>query len=133
MNKSIVITAALLAGTAVLLGAFGAHGLKKIVSPELVNSFETGVRYQMYHALSLLVLGLSTSLPNSVKKWVARLFVMGVFLFSGSIYLLTFKEPLDLEPGLWGLITPIGGVFLIVGWFLLVYKVVNLKHLKVKN
>lgn len=132
MNKSIVITAALLAGTAVLLGAFGAHGLKNIVSAELVNSFETGVRYQMYHALSLLIIGLSTTLPESVKKWVARMFGIGILLFCGSIYILTFKEQLHIEPGLWGLITPIGGVFFMAGWFLLVYKVVNLKYLKVK-
>ncbi len=111
---------ALLGGLAVIAGAFGAHALRQRYHLEerLLTSFETGVRYQMYHALALLAVGLlalhgrgGTAL--SVAGWC---FLVGVALFSGSIYLLT----LAIGPArLWGPITPIGGAALIVGWFAL--------------
>ncbi|HLU50718.1 MAG TPA: DUF423 domain-containing protein [Flavobacteriaceae bacterium] len=130
MNKNIVVTATSLAGLAVILGAFGAHGLKKVATPEQVLSFDTAVRYQMYHALALLVIGLSGKLPDSLKKLVCRLFYWGVLLFSGSIYLFTFKDQLGFEVGKLGLITPVGGILLMTGWLVLVYKIVNLKNFK---
>ena len=88
MSKKIITTATLLGMIAIILGAFGAHALKKVLSTEELVTFETGVRYQMYHALFLLFIGLSTSLSEKSQKIIYYLTVSGVFLFSGSIYLL---------------------------------------------
>ena len=88
MSKKVISTAALLGMIAIILGAFGAHALKKVLSTEQLVTFETGVRYQMYHALFLLFIGLTTSLSEKSKKIIYYFTVTGVLLFSGSIYFL---------------------------------------------
>jgi len=127
MNKKITIFAAIFAALAIGLGAFGAHGLKNMVSPEAVVAFETGVKYQIYHALALLILGLSTSLPDKVKRQVSLFFLWGTFCFSGSIYLLSLNAILPFNTSKIALITPLGGLLFIIGWVVFVYKIVNLK------
>lgn len=121
MSRSILSTAALLGALAVILGAFGAHGLKSLVPPESVSTFETGVRYHMYHVFALLATGLlSIHYPVLPMKRAAQCFLVGMLLFSGSLYLLTLLKATDTV-GLSsiGLITPIGGLFLVAGWLFL--------------
>ncbi len=104
---------------AVALGAFGAHGLKAIVEPSQISTFETGVRYQFYHTFALLVLGLMMlHLNNKYLRWAGKAFVIGIFCFSGSLYLLALREVLSLGAfaKIIGPITPIGGLFLMAGW-----------------
>lgn len=129
MHKRFLTWGALLAGLAVALGAFGAHGLKKLVPPETVATFETGVKYQMYHALALLLAGLIAERLASVwLKRAAWCFLIGILLFSGSLYLLTALKATDsVGLGGLGIITPIGGVFFIAGWVCLVVGVRSIK------
>jgi uncharacterized membrane protein YgdD (TMEM256/DUF423 family) len=103
---------AISAGLGVALGAFGAHGLRTRVSADLLAVFETGVRYQMYHALALLVLALAWT-PASAKVLTAGgwLFVVGTIFFSGSLYVLTLTGA-----RWWGAVTPIGGLAFLAGW-----------------
>ena len=105
-------------GIAVALGAFGAHGLKKIVSTDVVSVFQTGVQYQMYHTLALLVIAIVYErLPNKWIKWSGHLFSFGILFFSGSLYLITaLKAEERPTPALIGAITPIGGLLFILGW-----------------
>ena len=101
-----------MAGLGVGLGAFGAHGLKARVSPEMLAVFETGVRYQMYHALGLLAVGwAATRGPGAWIQASGWLFVAGIAIFSGSLYVMTFTGARWL-----GAITPIGGLAFILGW-----------------
>lgn len=131
MHKRFLTWGALLAGLAVAFGAFGAHGLKKLVPPETVATFETGVRYQMYHALALLLVGLiAERLPSVWLKRAAWCFLIGILLFSGSLYLLTALKATDsVGLGGLGIITPIGGVFFIAGWVCLA---VGVRHKSLK-
>lgn len=121
MHKRFITTGALLGAIAVALGAFGAHGLKKIVPAETVQTFQTGVQYQMYHALALLLTGLLYEKCNQRFARVAgTLFITGIVLFSGSLYLLTAgraAETTSLDKA--GIITPFGGVAFIAGWLFL--------------
>jgi len=123
MERKIISVAALMGMTAIILGAFGAHALKKQLSIEQLGSFETGVKYQMYHALFLLFLGMNTFLNEKVKKTVFQLVIFGVFFFSGSIYLLTTKAITGVDFKFIGIVTPIGGAFLIVGWSILLWNI----------
>jgi uncharacterized membrane protein YgdD (TMEM256/DUF423 family) len=121
MHKLFLALGALLGGIAVALGAFGAHGLKKIVPSETVNTFQTGVQYQMYHALALIAVAIIfEKFPNKLMLWAGGAFCIGVLLFSGSLYLLTILKATG-KVGLEGvgIITPFGGLFFIVGWLLL--------------
>lgn len=128
MERKIIATAAFLSLTAIILGAFGAHALKNYLTPEQLISFETGVKYQMYHALFLLFLGLSAVfLTDKTKKLMYWLVVLGVAFFSGSIYLLTTKNVTGIDFKFLGPITPIGGTLLIVAWGILFVKVLNKK------
>jgi uncharacterized membrane protein YgdD (TMEM256/DUF423 family) len=126
-DKKIVASSAILAALAVGLGAFGAHGLKDILSASAASSFETGVRYQMYHSLALLIIGFANSIPAITRKWVYRFFLLGIILFSGSLYLLSLKEIAPFSVAFLGPITPIGGLLLIVGWFRLLYGILKAK------
>lgn len=121
MHKGFLQAGALLALLAVALGAFGAHGLKKIVDADAVAVFDTGVRYQVYHALALLITGmLFSTFPSSRLKWAGYCFIGGIILFSGSLYLLTFfKASGTVGLSGIGILTPIGGVGFIAGWLLL--------------
>ncbi len=111
---------ALSAALAVALGAFGAHALRARLAPELLATFETGVRYQMYHALALFVVAfaLSRYAPSPLLTASGWLFVLGTILFSFSLYLLTLTQMRWL-----GAITPFGGVAFIVGWLALAFAV----------
>jgi uncharacterized membrane protein YgdD (TMEM256/DUF423 family) len=124
MHKSFLVAGAILGGLGVALGAFGAHGLQRITSDStIIHGFQTGVQYQIYHALALLVTGiLFERLPNRFVKWAGNCFITGVILFSGSLYLLTlFKIQDNGLTKIVGPVTPLGGVFLIIGWvFLLI-------------
>lgn len=119
MNQQLFFlrTAAFLGAGAVALGAFGAHGLKNRLSPDLLTIFEVGVRYHMYHALALLALALAphtlwTSAATTTAAWS---WLVSILIFSGSLYLLAI---LDIR---WlGAITPIGGVAFIIGWLALI-------------
>ena len=128
MERKITSVAALLGITAIILGAFGAHALKKQLSVEQLGSFETGVKYQMYHALFLLFLGMNTFLNEKVKKTVFQLVIFGVFFFSGSIYLLTTKAITGVDFKFIGIVTPIGGVLLIIAWSVLFWNVWRAKR-----
>jgi uncharacterized membrane protein YgdD (TMEM256/DUF423 family) len=128
MNKTIIGTAAILGMLAVILGALGAHALKTWLTAEALTSFRTGVQYQMYHALFLLFVGGNKLLSNKHKKEIFTVIVAGVCCFSGSIYLLTTSEITGINFKPFGWITPIGGLFLIMGWVLLVLRVFNLKN-----
>jgi uncharacterized membrane protein YgdD (TMEM256/DUF423 family) len=115
MTKSFFIAGTLAAGLAVALGAFGAHGLQSRVTPERIGTFETGVRYHMYHALALFVVAwVQAQWPSWQAEWAGYLFIGGILIFSGSLYLLVLTD----TPWL-GAITPLGGVAFLAGWALL--------------
>lgn len=125
-QKKIIGIAALLGGLSVALGAFGAHGLESMVEAgkmqaDDIRIFETGVRYQFYHTFALLAVGLGYHLLNpKLAKYAIALFLTGMIIFSGSLYLLTLSEPLLGTRLSWlGAITPLGGVSLIAGWIVL--------------
>ena len=119
-----IIAGSFFAALAVIFGAFGAHGLKSKISAEDLVIFETGVRYQMYHSLGLILLGLlgiSTSI--NISQLPGLLFILGIIVFSGSLYLIPLTGLRWL-----GAITPIGGTALIVGWFSLIYNILNSQY-----
>ena len=111
--------AVFLAATAVTLGALGAHTLKELISESQLHSFETGVRYQLFHAITLLILSLNNKKINRHLKKSLRLMIAGVCLFSFSIYLLSIKDLINVPIKLLAPITPLGGVLLICGWLIL--------------
>ena len=121
MHKRFLLTGAALGALAVVLGAFGAHELKKIVPPDTVTTFQTGVLYQMYHAIALLAVAIIFErYPNKLIKWSGTCFIAGIILFSGSLYIITALKATE-SVGLngIGIITPFGGLFFIAGWLLL--------------
>ncbi|QFG53944.1 DUF423 domain-containing protein [Chryseobacterium sp.] len=105
----------------VILGAFGAHALKKIISAEKLVSFETGVRYQMYSALFLLIVGYILKFESPSEKWISILMIAGTFIFSFSIYLLSMSEAWNMNFKFLGPITPIGGLMMIISWAMLIF------------
>ncbi len=122
MHKGFLVTGSALAGIAVILGAFGAHGLKKLVPAETVSTFETGVRYQVYHAFALILVGILAEKFNlSWMTYAGYAFMTGILLFSGSLYVLTaLKATGTVGLSGIGIITPIGGLFFVTGWILMV-------------
>jgi uncharacterized membrane protein YgdD (TMEM256/DUF423 family) len=116
MGRPFLILGALFAGFGVAAGAFGSHGLREVLAPDRLAIFETGVRYQMYHALALLALGVLLARDDRpLFRHAAWSFVIGIILFSGSLYVLA------LTGMRWsGAITPLGGVAFLVGWVLVV-------------
>ena len=122
MNKTILITASLLGILSIILGAFGAHALKELIPYESQQTFETGVRYQMYHALLLLFVGSTSLIKQKTKSIIYYLVVIGLLFFSGSIYGLATNELSTFNFKSIGFITPIGGLSLILAWgFMFVY------------
>ncbi len=108
--------------TAVILGAFGAHTLEQVLDPEQLATFETGVTYQFYHSFALLFLGLWLYIRKTqMMEYAGWAFIIGTVLFSGSLYLLSVRELLNLGLKWLGPITPLGGTFFIVGWAILLY------------
>lgn len=108
---------ALFAGLGVAAGAMGSHGLRAMLSDHMLGVYEIAVRYQIYHALALLVLAaLSPHLPRTTLRWASGLFIAGILLFSGSLYALALTETRPL-----GMVTPIGGTCFLAGWVVLVW------------
>lgn len=125
-DKPIIVIGASVVLLAVLFGAFGAHAFEKELTPEQLATFETGVRYQFYHGLALLFLGLYTSINPAIRLLeVVILFSMGILLFSGSIYLIATRSITGLGIGLLGPLTPIGGTLFLIGWVLLIWRVLR--------
>lgn len=127
MYRTALILGALFAGLGVVLGAFGAHALKKVLEIDHLQIFETGVRYQMYHSFGLIASGICyVYFPTIKMKLSAAFFTTGILLFSGSLYAMTFLK-MSGQVGLGGLgiITPIGGVFFILGWLMLLLAVLK--------
>lgn len=129
MYKTALSFGAVFAGLGVILGAFGAHALKQVLAADQLQIFETGVRYQMYHAFALLIAGiLFSSFPFAQVKLASLFFIIGIVLFSGSLYAMTLlKANGQVGLGGIGIITPIGGLFFILGWLMLVLAVLK-KH-----
>jgi len=115
------IFGALFGMLAIIFGAFGAHALRKILTSELQSSFETGVKYQMYHAIVLLIIGYNFEFATPLESYIVYCFVIGVFLFSFSIYGLCISRAKGKKIVALGPVTPIGGLFLATGWGLLLY------------
>ncbi len=127
MNRFFLATGSALAALAVVFGAFGAHALKARLAAEQLQVFETGVKYQMYHALALVFLGIIFEKFNSpAAAYSGYLFLAGILFFSGSLYLLSTKSLLGIESwNFLGPITPLGGLCFIAGWGLLLYAVIK--------
>ncbi|RQP10506.1 MAG: DUF423 domain-containing protein [Chryseobacterium sp.] len=112
----------------VILGAFGAHAFREILEPARLESFETGVRYQMYGALYLLIVGYILSFATGAERWIALLMILGVFLFSVSIYLLAFQGVWNVSLKFLGPVTPLGGLLMIISWAMLIWYFVKMKN-----
>lgn len=125
MEKKIVLTALVFGFVSIVLGAFGAHALKKVLNADQLNSFEVGVRYMMYHALFLLFLGATQLVFPEQKNILYNLTVSGVLLFSVSIFLLSTASVTGMNFKFLGPVTPIGGLLLIVSWSMLFYYIIT--------
>lgn len=110
---------------AVVFGAFGAHALKKSFTEDQLKSFETGVKYQMYHGILLLVLGFNLGFTTPLESYMAYCFILGVFLFSFSIYGLCLSASKGKKWKWLGPVTPLGGLLLVIGWGLLGYSFIS--------
>jgi uncharacterized membrane protein YgdD (TMEM256/DUF423 family) len=127
MENKILLAACTLGFLAIIFGAFGAHALKKTLTVEQLNSFETGVKYQMYHALFLLFICATQIITLKEKTIIFYLTLTGVFFFSGSIFVLTTNGLTGIKSKLIGPITPIGGLLLILSWGYLFYAILTKK------
>jgi len=131
INKTFLQVGCLYALFGVILGAFGAHALESRLSPDRLATFETGVRYQMYHALALLLVAILAAFLKEQRfiRIAGWLFVIGILLFSGSIYLLACRELIGLTTWRWlGPLTPIGGTCLIIAWGLLFFTATKIQN-----
>ena len=133
MDKKILSAAGFFGMTGILLGAFGAHGLKAVLTVEALATFETGVKYQMYHALFLLFIGNYDALLQKKQKAIYYLVLTGVALFSGSIYLLATNNLTSFDFKIIGFVTPIGGLLLIIAWFVLLTSIFDKKSQNHQN
>lgn len=127
MNKKILIAATILGVLSVILGAFGAHGLKELISEEAQQTFEAGIRYQMFHAILLLFVGGSSQISLKAKKNIFYFVLIGLLFFSGSIYGLATNQLSGFDFKSIGFITPIGGLFLIISWVILLINFLKMK------
>ena len=125
MNKKIIIAGSVFGLLGIIFGAFGAHGLKPYLTTEQLQTFEVGVRYQMYHALFLIFLGVFNGLHYKAKKNIALFVVIGILFFSGSIYFIATSNITTINTKKIGFITPLGGLFLILAWGALIYNVLK--------
>lgn len=120
MNRRIILTASFFGAVAVILGAFGAHGLKNLVSADALSVWTKGIEYQFYHTFALLFLATFGRFRSRLVDFSFICFSIGILLFSGSLYLLATRELTALSwVNVLGPITPVGGLFLISGWILL--------------
>lgn len=127
MNKKLLITGSILGVFGIILGAFAAHGLEKVVDTDAIKSFETGVRYQLYHAFLLLILGSTSFLSLKSKKIIFYLVIIGLIFFSGSIYGLATNSLSSFNFKTIALITPIGGLMLIAAWIVMFIGIIRNK------
>ncbi len=127
MKTATLVIGALYGLLSVILGAFGAHAFRKILSVERLTSFETGVRYQMYAAFFLLIVGFILKFDNGSDKWISWLMILGTILFSFSIYALSFQDYWGVNLKFLGPITPLGGLLMILSWGLLIYHFLKVK------
>ena len=130
-SRLYLLVSALSGVVSVALGAFGAHGLKKIVSSDMLVVYQTGVQYQFIHSLALLALAIlllvpATQIVKGLVKWSAHFMMLGIVLFSGSLYTMTFMSVSGGLPTWLGPITPIGGLAFIMGWILLMVAALKL-------
>jgi len=125
MFKNLIITS-FLAVLAIVLGAFGAHALKEVLTLQEISSFETGVRYQMYHVIVLLFVNMYKEFTIAQKNRISFIFILGIILFSGSIYVIHLTTITAKQ--IW-FITPLGGLTLILGWLSMIVIFLN----KIKN
>lgn len=124
MKETVLAFGALYGGLAVIFGAFGAHALKKRMSEDLLKSFETGVKYQMYHALALLILPQIVTFESALQQSVGWCFIIGILLFSFSIYGLCLTSMSGNKWRFLGPITPLGGLLMVSGWMALLFSVI---------
>ena len=122
MNKTIFSTGIVFGALAVILGAFGAHGLEKLVDADAIQTYETGVKYQMYHALLLLILANTNFVSEKNKRIIYYLITPGIIPFSFSIFLLATNDLTSFDFKKIGLLTPLGGTLLILGWIVLGFR-----------
>lgn len=120
-----ITTGAVFGALGIIFGAFGAHALKKIFNEEQLKNFETGVKYQMYHALLLVIIGFNTQYITSYENLLFYSLTFGILLFSFSIYGLCISSALNKKLKILGPITPIGGLLLLLGWIVLILNSVN--------
>ncbi len=130
MKRTFLIFGSLFGMLAVIIGAFGAHALEKVLNADSIATFETGVKYQMYHALLLLFLGVQDVFTTKTLKILRFLLVLGILLFSGSIYFLATNSLTSFDFKVIGFITPIGGTLLIIGWALILVQLILKKSNK---
>ncbi|SDG88692.1 DUF423 domain-containing protein [Winogradskyella thalassocola] len=127
MNKRLLVTGSVLGILGIILGAFAAHGLEKLVDSNAIKTFETGVRYQIYHAFFLLILGGTSFVSLKLKKTIFYLVLVGVVFFSGSIYGLATNSLSSFDFKSIALMTPIGGLLLIMSWVILLIGIIKNK------
>ncbi len=121
LQRTILLTGAFFAATSVVLGAMGSHSLKPLLTPDQFYSFDTGVRYQMYHALAIIIIGILLQFIHSRHRlpYAFVSYCIGILFFSGSIYLVATRDVMRVQYPTWFfLITPLGGMFFILGWIL---------------
>ena len=130
MYKRILVIAAILAALSVALGAIGSHTLENLLSDKMQKTFETAARYQMYHSIALIICGVLLFIkPNNYLQWAAKLFITGIFLFSGSLYLLVFFYLQKTSSfNFFGVITPFGGLCFIAAWICLAIGANKMEH-----
>lgn len=128
MARKLIAGGAILGATGIILGAFGAHALKQKLGADMLSVFETGVKYQMYHALFLLFVGTTSIVSEKAKNAICWLTIIGVLFFSGSIYLLSCNVLFSFDFKKIGLITPIGGLLLISAWVVLFLHIIKRKR-----
>lgn len=125
MKEAVLICGGIFGTLAVIFGAFGAHGLKKFLEQEQLKSFETGVKYQMYHALLLILTGVLFPFEGYSQNLMGWFLILGVFFFSFSIYGLVLSAAKGRKMAFLGPVTPLGGLLLVMGWILLTVNMVT--------
>lgn len=128
ISKKLWTTGAMLCLTAVILGALAAHAVEKSLTPDQIDSFETAVRFQFYHGLALLIVPSISIITQKTQAILLYVFLSGTLLFSASIYVLTTDHLWGQEFSFMGPITPVGGILLIIGWFILLWKIISYKY-----
>ena len=126
MKETVIIFGGVFGVLAVILGAFGAHALRRSFNDDQLRSYEVGVRYQIYHAIMLIISGIVFPFAEMGQVLTAWCFIIGTILFSFSIYGLTYSDSRGKKLKILGPITPIGGLFLIIGWILFTYNIADI-------